>query len=351
MSAAYPSCEPALEKISARIAVSEDARRTLVEHLGGDAVLIPNGVVRRPVRAPPSRAPEWRGAGGTLGFIGRLDEPRKGLPILLAALPSVVADAARACGCWSPAAATSRRPSRTSPAEVRARGDVPRPGRARRTRRGCCARSTSTSPRTPAARASASSWSRRWRPGRRCSPATSTRSAGCSTTAGSGVHVPDRRHGGAGRGAAASCSTTRRGGPRCRRPPRPGSAATTGRPSATSCWRSTRRSPPAPAGRRGLGPALAGPAAPMRTLVVIAVLLVLVGWYLTFSATRLDRLHARLEGARSALDAQLVRRASVSLQIAVSGRARPGQRAAARRRRARGAGGRAAPTASRPRAT
>jgi hypothetical protein len=50
---------------------------------------------------------------------------------------------------------------------------------------------------------------------------------------------------------------------------------------------------------------------------------VLVGWYLTFSATRLDRLHARLEGARSALDAQLVRRASVALQIASSGRLDP----------------------------
>ena len=48
-----------------------------------------------------------------------------------------------------------------------------------------------------------------------------------------------------------------------------------------------------------------------------------LAWYLTFSATRLDRLHARLEGARSALDAQLVRRASVSLQIAVSGRLDP----------------------------
>jgi uncharacterized protein (DUF1800 family) len=42
-------------------------------------------------------------------------------------------------------------------------------------------------------------------------------------------------------------------------------------------------------------------------------------WYLSFSAARLDRLHARVEGARSALDAQLVRRASVSLQIATSG--------------------------------
>ncbi len=44
MIAAYPILQPALEKISARIAVSEYARRTLVEHLGGDAVVIPNGV-------------------------------------------------------------------------------------------------------------------------------------------------------------------------------------------------------------------------------------------------------------------------------------------------------------------
>lgn len=56
---------------------------------------------------------------------------------------------------------------------------------------------------------------------------------------------------------------------------------------------------------------------------VVAAVLVVVGWYLTFSASRLDRLHARLEGARSALDAQLVRRASVSLQIASSGRLDP----------------------------
>jgi hypothetical protein len=42
-------------------------------------------------------------------------------------------------------------------------------------------------------------------------------------------------------------------------------------------------------------------------------------WYLSFSAARLDRLHARVEGALSALDAQLVRRASVSLQLATSG--------------------------------
>ena len=54
------------------------------------------------------------------------------------------------------------------------------------------------------------------------------------------------------------------------------------------------------------------------TLVTVALAIV-AGWYLFFSATRLDRFHARVEGARSALDAQLVRRASVSLQLAVSG--------------------------------
>jgi phosphatidylinositol alpha-mannosyltransferase len=91
MLAAYPVLEPALEKISARVAVSEDARRTLVEHMGGDAVLIPNGVfVDRFARAQPQ--PEWRGSGGTVGFIGRLDEDRKGLPTLLAAFGEVLAD-------------------------------------------------------------------------------------------------------------------------------------------------------------------------------------------------------------------------------------------------------------------
>lgn len=58
-------------------------------------------------------------------------------------------------------------------------------------------------------------------------------------------------------------------------------------------------------------------------LVSVLAVLVLAAWYLTFSATRLDRLHARLEGARSALDAQLVRRASIALQVAVSGRLDP----------------------------
>ncbi|GAA2223537.1 glycosyltransferase family 4 protein [Streptomyces nogalater] len=88
MIAAYAILQAALEKISARIAVSEYARRTLVEHLGGDAVVIPNGVdVDFFAKAEPR--PEWQG--GTIGFIGRIDEPRKGLPVLMRALPGILA--------------------------------------------------------------------------------------------------------------------------------------------------------------------------------------------------------------------------------------------------------------------
>ncbi|MEW2121932.1 glycosyltransferase family 4 protein [Streptomyces sp. NPDC005474] len=88
MLAAYSILQAALEKISARIAVSEYARRTLVEHLGGDAVVIPNGVdVDSFAGAEPK--PEWQG--GTIGFIGRINEPRKGLPVLMKALPKILA--------------------------------------------------------------------------------------------------------------------------------------------------------------------------------------------------------------------------------------------------------------------
>jgi phosphatidylinositol alpha-mannosyltransferase len=88
---ATPILQSALEKISGRIAVSEAARTTLVKYLGGDAVLIPNGVsVRRYSRAEP--LPGWPGEGGALGFLGRMDEPRKGLSILLAAFSQLAAD-------------------------------------------------------------------------------------------------------------------------------------------------------------------------------------------------------------------------------------------------------------------
>ncbi len=87
---AYPLVRQSLEKIGARIAVSEDARRTLVEHLGGDAVVIPNGVFVDAFRGTPAD-PRWAGTpeAPTVVFLGRLDEPRKGLPVLLGAVPEV----------------------------------------------------------------------------------------------------------------------------------------------------------------------------------------------------------------------------------------------------------------------
>ena len=88
--AAQPILASALEKISGRIAVAEAARNTLVEHLGGDAVLIPNGInVSKFEKA--EALPGFPGTGGTLGFLGRMDEPRKGLDILLAAFSILAA--------------------------------------------------------------------------------------------------------------------------------------------------------------------------------------------------------------------------------------------------------------------
>lgn len=82
---AEPLLRSALEKLHGRIAVSDAARKSLVEQFGGDTVLIPNGVtVARFAEAEPLDG--WGPDGSTIGFLGRLDEERKGLPILLEAL-------------------------------------------------------------------------------------------------------------------------------------------------------------------------------------------------------------------------------------------------------------------------
>jgi phosphatidylinositol alpha-mannosyltransferase len=86
-----PLVRPWLEKISGRIAVSDFARRVQVEHLGGDAVIIPNGVHVDVFAQGPSLPGHTRGVDGpTIGFLGRYDEPRKGLPVLLEAMRAVV---------------------------------------------------------------------------------------------------------------------------------------------------------------------------------------------------------------------------------------------------------------------
>ena len=81
-----PILEPAIEKLSARIAVSEAARLTLTDHLDTDAVIIPNGIYANRY-AEGKRIEKW--SGNTIGFIGRFEEPRKGLSVLVDALPVI----------------------------------------------------------------------------------------------------------------------------------------------------------------------------------------------------------------------------------------------------------------------
>lgn len=85
--AVVPFLEPVIEKLTARIAVSEAARETLTEHLETDAIVVPNGIYANRYR-DGIHEPKW--SGRTLGFIGRFQEPRKGLTILLEALPQVL---------------------------------------------------------------------------------------------------------------------------------------------------------------------------------------------------------------------------------------------------------------------
>ena len=80
--------QAALEKLDAAVAVSESARQ-VVQHLGRDALVIPNGLrvadfANRPKvdRTSSARPPR-------IVFLGRTEEPRKGLDVLLKALPIV----------------------------------------------------------------------------------------------------------------------------------------------------------------------------------------------------------------------------------------------------------------------
>ena len=57
----------------------------------------------------------------------------------------------------------------------------------------------------------------------------------------------------------------------------------------------------------------------LTSVILIIIAAILVGVYVSWRAGRLDRLHARVEAARAALDAALVRRSSISVELAASG--------------------------------
>ncbi len=81
---------PYNEKIVGRIAVSDLARRWQMEALGSNAVEIPNGVDVDAFASAPA-LPGYPRPGKTVLFLGRFDEPRKGMEVLLGALPALVA--------------------------------------------------------------------------------------------------------------------------------------------------------------------------------------------------------------------------------------------------------------------
>ena len=164
--------QPFMEKITGRIAVSELARQVQVEHLGGDAVIIPNGVdVQFFAGAGP--LPGYPRTGGTIGFVGRFDEPRKGMSVLLDALRLLVADTGPTCSCWWPAAATRRSLREDAGRNWRGRCGCSA-GSARRTRRDAAVGRRLLRAQHSAARASASSCTEAMAPAPRWWPATWT---------------------------------------------------------------------------------------------------------------------------------------------------------------------------------
>ncbi|SDS62227.1 Phosphatidylinositol alpha-mannosyltransferase [Friedmanniella luteola] len=79
-----------VDKIDAGVAVSEPAARVVRRYLGRDPQVIPNGFSYAEFGGGHHPAGGWRGGERPrLVFLGRVEEPRKGLGVLMAALPAV----------------------------------------------------------------------------------------------------------------------------------------------------------------------------------------------------------------------------------------------------------------------
>ncbi len=82
--------EPMIEKLSARIAVSEMAQETLKNLYDTEAVVISNGIDCARFAPPTPKNIPSQPQGMRIGFLGRFEETRKGLPLLLEAFPKIV---------------------------------------------------------------------------------------------------------------------------------------------------------------------------------------------------------------------------------------------------------------------
>ena len=241
MSAAFGILQSGIEKISARIAVSEEARTVVVQHLGGDPIVIPNGlyvdrfaagVARRSGRAARAPCRSWAASTSR----ARAACPARGMADHLP----------RTARCTAAGGRPRRR--RRNPAHdsgrLSRRGHLPRRGERRGQDRHV---RIERRLRRPAygervVRDRSRRGDGRWNAGPR--ERTGRLSNGC------GGRSPWRTR------ARGRCSGVGEGRPRAARGP--GSAggaeiariavrATTGRPSRTRCSRSTRwRSPPEP---------------------------------------------------------------------------------------------------------
>lgn len=81
-----PVLRRSIDRIGARVAVSATAADVVRTHLRRDTVVVANGIEHgclAPPPQPPRRTPR------RLVFLGRLDEPRKGLDVLLRAWPRI----------------------------------------------------------------------------------------------------------------------------------------------------------------------------------------------------------------------------------------------------------------------
>ena len=77
------------QRLTRRIAVSDEAARFVQRYIGGDYTIIPNGVDVERFRPDIPKIAQWSDGRPNVLFVGRFDEPRKGFAVLFEAWAGV----------------------------------------------------------------------------------------------------------------------------------------------------------------------------------------------------------------------------------------------------------------------